>query len=199
MAEELPPLVVAADLSAFNVDITETALVERLIDVVSTGIREAAGAPISKVTSTVELYGRSSAFLELPGGPVHNVAEVSRGGRSLTDFKVRDGRLWRKLGWGNIEDDIQVTFTHGWDPVPADVVKLAVNLIAAGLLEATSEDGLASRRGLVSRQESIDDYSRQESYVRGEDEVVDLTEIPDRTREWLQRRFSGQAFVTGGY
>ncbi|WP_258933203.1 hypothetical protein [Nesterenkonia pannonica] len=76
--------------------------------------------------------------------------------------------------------------------------KLAVNLVAAGLNEATSEGGLASRRGLVSRQESIDDYSLQESFVRGEDEVVDLTEIPDRTRQWLRERFSSQAFVTGG-
>lgn len=199
MAEDvLPPLVTVADLEAFNVDINDVELAERMVEAVSSGIREAAsGAAISKVTSTVSLYGRASQFLDIPGGPLHEVVEVVREGQPLDDFKLRDGKLWRKAGWGNIEDDITVTFTHGWDPVPADIVKLAVNLTAAGINEATSDGGLASRRGLVSRQESIDDYSLQESYVRGEDEVVDLTELPDRTRAWLRERFGSQAFVTG--
>lgn len=195
MTEEIPPLVVAADLSAFGVDVSDDALIDRLIDVVSAGIRDAAGVPISKVESTVELYGSSSAFLDLPGGPIHSVSTVLVNGVEADGYKLRDGALWRKAGWGQFEDDITVTYAHGWEPVPADVVKLAVNLVAAGVNEATSEGGLASRRGLVSRQESIDDYSKQESFVRGEDEVVDLTELPDRTRTWLRRRFSAQSHV----
>lgn len=199
MPDTLPPLVTVADLQTFNVEIDDEALAEAIAESVSAGIRDAAGAPISMITSTAQLYGKTSAFLEIPGGPLREVVEVTRDGTPVTDYKVRDGKLWRKAGWGNIENDIAVTFTHGWEPIPADVVKLAVNLTAAGLNEAQSEEGLASRRGLVSRQESIDDYSLQESYVRGEDEVVDLTEIPDRTREWLRSRFGGQAFVTGSY
>lgn len=199
MTEELEPLIMAADLSVYGVDDTDDALVDQLIAVVSSGIREAAGAPISKVTSTVDLYGKPSEFLALPGGPLREVVEVTDNGKAVTDYKIRDGRLWRKAGWGDIEDDIVVRYTHGWDPVPADVKKLAVNLVAAGINEATSDGGLASRRGLVSSQESIDDYSRQESYVRGEDEVVDLTEVPDRTRTWLRQRFGQQSYVTGSY
>ncbi|NDK31185.1 hypothetical protein [Nesterenkonia haasae] len=198
MPNEFPPLVTAADLEPYDIDTSNEALINSLIAAVSSGIREAAGVPISKVQSTVELYGRNSQFLEIPGGPLLSVDEVLSEGEPVTDYKIRDGRLWRKASWGTIEDDITVTFTHGWDPVPADVVKLGINLVAAGLNEATSEGGLASRRGLVSKQMSLDDYSEQESYVRGEDEVIDLTEIPDRTREWLRRRFSSQAFVTGG-
>ena len=199
MPSEFPPLVTVADLQAYKVEIEDEGLAELTATAVSAGIRDAAGAPITKVTSTIKTYGNPSPFLDLPGGPLHSVEEVTRDGSTVEDFKLRDGKVWRKAGWGDIENDIEVTFTHGWDPVPADVVKLAVNLTAAGLNEAQSEEGLASRRGLVSRQESIDDYSLQESYVRGEDEVVDLTEIPDRTREWLRQRFSDQAFVTGSY
>lgn len=194
--DELPPLVMAADLEAFNIDVSDEAMTDMVVAAVSSGIREAAGVPITLTTSTVELGGRNSTFLDLDVKPVRSVSEVLVNGEPVEDHKVRDGRLWRKAGWGNIEDDITVTVTHGYDKVPADVLKLAVNLIAAGLNEATSDDGLAARRGLVSRQESIDDYSRQESYVRGEDEVVDLTEIPDRTREWLRERFGSQAYVT---
>lgn len=199
MADVFPPLVTVADLESFGVEIEDSGLAEKVAEAVSAGIRDAAGTPITRATSTVELYGVQGEFLQLPAGPVLEVAEVTYNGDSLADWKLRNGMLWRRHGWGGIADDITVTFTHGWDPVPADVVKLAVNLTAAGLNEATSEEGMASRRGLVSRQQSIDDYSHQESYVRGEDEVVDLTEIPDRTREWLQARFSGQAFVTGSY
>lgn len=194
-----PTLATVVDLSDFNVEFPNEGMAERMLEAVSSGIRDAAGVPISKTTSTVTLYGRQEEFLPVPGGPLREVVEVISEGQPVTDFKVRDGRLWRRHGWGRIDDDISVTFTHGWDPVPADVVKLAVNLTAAGINEAVSEGGLASRRGLVSHQESIDDYSVQESYVRGEDEVVDLTEIPPRTRAWLRERFSSQAFVTGSY
>ncbi|GAA1453465.1 hypothetical protein ACFP47_09250 [Nesterenkonia lacusekhoensis] len=200
MADDvLPPLVTVADLVAFNVDVEDEELAKQVAKSVSAGIRAAAGVPISRTTSTVELYGVRTAFLPLPGGPVVSVEKVLVNAQPIEDFKIRDGMLWRRYGWGDIEDDVTVTFSHGWDPVPPDVVKLGVNLVAAGLNEATSEGGLASRRGLVSRQESIDDYSLQESYVRGEDEVIDLTEIPDRTREWLRNRFGNQAYVTGSY
>ncbi|WP_170228538.1 hypothetical protein [Nesterenkonia populi] len=198
MAESLPQLVTAADLHVFNIDTSSQKQMDAVIDAVSAGIRSAAGAPISAITSTVEFGGHAERFFELPGGPLLSVDEVRINDQPV-EYKLRNGMLYRRAGWGRIDDDVQVTWRHGWDPVPADVVKLATNLVAAGLNEAQSEEGLASRRGLVSRQESIDDYSLQESFVRGEDEVVDLTELPDRTRQWLRERFGRQAYVTGSY
>ena len=45
--------------------------------------------------------------------------------------------------------------------------------------------------------ERVDDY--QISFTRGDDEVVDPTEIPPRTRQMLRDRFGGSAHVTGSY
>lgn len=196
---DYPPLATAADLAKYNIDTSDTELVDELLDSVSAAIRDAAGVPITRETSEVTLPGVCNEFLQLPGGPVRSVASVLVDGTVVTDYKIRDGRLWRRRGWGNVSTDVEVTYTHGYDEVPADIVKLTCTLVAAGINEATSEDGPASRRGLASWSEGVDDYRVQETYTRGRDEVVDVTSIPERTREWLRARFGSLAAVTGGY
>lgn len=189
------PFVAVADLTAFGID-TEgrEEIAFQLIDSVVSAVRDAAGVPITRVTSEVVLPGTREQFLPLPGGPIRGVAEVLIDGRPVSDWKVRDGRLWRPAGWQGQSADVTVTWDHGLDRAPEDIVKLVCTFVAAGLNEA--EEGAGERRGKSSIR--IDDY--QESFTRGDDEVVDLTELPDRVKRSLAARFgAGGASVTGTY
>lgn len=187
------PLATVADLTALNVDITgKEVLADSLLASVSEAVREAAGVPITRESSTVSFGTEASRRIELPARPVVSVESVALDGVALTagvDYVLRDGHLWRLDGmWhqhGAVPSELTVAFTHGFAAVPADIVKLVCTFVAAGLNEA--EDGAASTRGVSS--ERIDDY--QVSFTRGDDEVVDLTELPERTRRMLRARFSG--------
>lgn len=190
----LAPLATVDDMGTYcpGVDTSNTALVNGLLASVSAAVREAAGVTISSTTSTVTVTGSTDRWLRLPGGPVTAVSAVEIDGVAVTDYKLRDGMLWRASGWsGPCEPaDIDVTYTQGYDPVPADIVRLVCLLTAAGITQ--DADGYGTR-GMAYT--SVDDY--REGYRQGEDEVVDHTELPERTRADLAARFGGGAFVTG--
>jgi len=82
---------------------------------------------------------------------------------------------------------VTVSLTFGLAEVPADVIDLVCNLVAAGLAHA--EGGYESSVGKLS--ERIDDYSVQ--YAQGADAVVSPMKLPERTRRMLARRFGGSA------
>lgn len=187
------PLATVADLTGFAVDFTgRETLAENLLASVSEGVRDAAGVPITRTTSTVVLAGTREQYLPLPGAPVRAVTAVTLDGVPVTDFKLREGRLWRPAGWSGMWADVSVTYDHGFDEVPADVVRLVCVFVAAGLNTAAE---LGTHRGL--QYESVDDFRR--GFLAGGDEVVDPTELPQRVRDSLRARFSGGAHVTGGY
>lgn len=191
----IAPLATVADLSAYNVDIEDTELVTRLLDSVSAAVRAAAGVPITKTTSTVSLWTEASKRVELPAVPVHSVDEVRLNGEIVNDWVLRGVSLYRASPWQKpweVPGELQVTFTHGYDPVPADIVKLVCTLVAAGINE--NNEGMGETRGVSS--ERMDDY--QVTFTRGEAEVVDKTELPAGTRAWLRARFGGKSAVAVG-
>src|SRR5690625_7223461 len=77
--------------------------------------------------------------MALPGGPLREVASVTVDGKPVTDWRLLDGRLWRPYGWGGAHVPIEGTYTHGYDPVPADIVRMVCMFVSAGLHAA--EDG----------------------------------------------------------
>lgn len=185
------PLAVEADLQVRGIDVTNTALVNTMLDVASATIREAAGAPISRETSTVVLTCWGDSFLRLPGVPVVSVASVLVEGTAMTDFKLVDGSaLWRSQGWGQPlrPVTVTVTLTHGLTLVPADIVDLACNLTAAGIAEAATlaAGGFFDPRVMV---ESIDDYRVQ--FTEGAAAVASVFDLPAGTRSRLRSRFGG--------
>lgn len=191
----LEPLAAVSDLSVYNVDTSDIALVERLLESVSAAVRDAAGVPITKTTSTVTMWTESSKRVELPAMPVHSVDEVRLNGELVTGWVLRGVSLYRDIPWQKpweVPAELQVTFTHGYDPVPADIVKLVCTLVAAGVHE--NDEGMGETRGVSS--ERLDDY--QVSFTRGEAEVVDKTELPAATRAWLRSRFGGKSAVAVG-
>lgn len=188
----LAPLATSADLLARGVDVTDADLADRMLASASAAVREAAGAPISEVTSTVEVeapqHGRR---LLLPSQPVTAVTSVTIDGEAASDYRVVSGHLWRRTGWATPCGDpatVEVTFTHGWTEVPADIVELVCDLAIAGMSVAPE----GAHVGLA--YESIDDY--RVGYLQGAEATASVWELPERTRLMLRRRFGGGAHVT---
>lgn len=187
----LAPLVTVADLSARGIDTSDATAVAADIDAASDAIRDAAGCAITRQTSTVVFAAEASRRVELPARPVVSVTTVLLDGSPVTDWTLIGSSLWRESGWatpGNVPAVMTVTFTHGWDAVPADVVDLACSLIAG----AQQERVAGSHRGKA--YERVDDY--QVGFIPADDHVSAF-EIPDRTRTMLRRRFGTASAVAG--
>lgn len=193
----LTALATTADLSARGIPVTDTDGVTAFLAAASSAVRGAAGCPISKETSTVTLSTEASRRLELPSRPVHSVASVTLDGEALTvgtDVLLRGSSLWREDPWqrqGAVPGEVVVTFTHGLETVPEDVVDLVCSLVAGAL--AAKAAGYEAHTGV--QYESTDDY--RVGYLTGEDAVASVMELPERTKRALRRRFGSQALVAG--
>lgn len=185
----LDPLATESDLPA-SVDVSDLTLVRQKLAAASDAVRDAAGSPISLATSTVKVGAPSGQWLQLPAQPVRSVSAVSIDGVAVTDWALIDGALYRAAGWSCLPAVVEITFTSGFDPVPADVIDLVCQFAIAGLL--TANDG--ARTGLA--YESIDDY--RVGYQQGGEATASAMEVPARTRQMLRSRFGvGGSYVTG--
>lgn len=172
----------------------EDTLVDVFLSEASAAVREAAGVPISLVTSTVTLRGEATHWLPLPGPPIVSVATVAIDAETVTDFKLVDGRLWRACGWQPTCEPalVDVTFTHGFTDVPVDIVGM-VCVMVAGALRAAKSDGVAPVPSDVVSV-AIDDYRVQ--YSQDPDgRSFTLFTIPEHVRCALAARFGGGAGV----
>lgn len=187
----LPPLATVADLTARNIDASNVALANTMLEVASTEVRGAAGSPILQTTSTVTLSGwRCEQYLRLPGPPVQSVATVLLDGSSVTDWRLTEGRLWRCSGWGvdHGPAEVQATFTHGLPVVPADIVDLVCSYTASGMNAAVGA-GYAASPNLIAERDG--DYSV--TYARGAEAVATVMQISEGTRRRLRARFGASA------
>lgn len=189
----LAPLATVADLDARGVTVadTETNLVETYLAVASAAVRDAAGVPISKTTSTVTIEGEMSARLRLPGPPIASVDTVVLDGQTITDWLLRSGQLWRQTGWSDFAapSEVTVTYTHGLPEVPADIVDLVCRIATTTLVSYRSQpdgEGLAAED---VRRERIGDYS----VAYGTDGQITEMELSDQLRSRLAARFGGGA------
>ena len=190
----LEPLATIDDLTKLSLPVEPRSLAGALLESVSSAVREAAGCPITRVSADINLAGTWEQFLSLPVGPVTAVTEVQVDGKPVSDWKLRDGRLWRAGGWGAQHRDISMTVTYGYATVPADIVTLVCSFVGAGMI--ASQDGdLVKDRSLAYT--SIDDF--REGYRTGDSEIVDVTELPARVKNSLRARFASQTYVNGGY
>lgn len=183
----LAPLATTADLLTRGFDLTNAALA---LDIASSLVRDAAGCPISAQTSTITLAGTRANLLELPG-PVTSVDTVTIDGQTVTDYETLPNGLWRRCGWAHGKHLTQVTvaYTYGLTAVPVDIVDLTCTLAKAWADHQTSGGG--STAGLLAV--SIDDA--REQYTAEAAGQLTGAFIPEATREWLARRFSGSVAV----
>lgn len=123
-------------------------------------IRATIGQPLSRATSTVTLYpdgesGRRS-YVDLPAVPVVSMESVLVGGQSVA-YSRRYATL--ELGRVSLDTEITVTYTHGYDPVPEELVKWTCVLAAAQRAAADQSEALGMVAGVLQHTQSIDDYS----------------------------------------
>lgn len=194
-----PPLATVADLetAGVTVDDAEVVSVGYYLAVASAAVREAAGVPISSVTSTVTLPAPDGLWLALPGPPITAVDQVlDADDQEVTGWRLVDHQLWRATGWtagcASGPSTLTATYTHGLPEVPADIVFLVLR-IAAALLQnlRDSDGGSGGLAGDSIRQERIGDYS----VTWSDAERISELELPERTRERLAARFGGGADV----
>ena len=190
----LLPLASAHDLTDRKVAVPAGIDANKTLLAASAAIRDAAGAAITRTTTTLRLLPTGGAWLDLYVSPVREVTRVARDGAVIDDWELLDGRLWHAGGWRRPGDGlglIEVDVDFGYDQAPDDIIDLCCSLAAAAF--AAMADGYDPGRGLSSV--SIDDY--RESFTRGDDEVVNPLELPERTRNALRRRFGRSVYPTG--
>ncbi|MFF1321442.1 hypothetical protein ACFVZZ_18750 [Streptomyces chartreusis] len=191
----LDPLATAEDLEArgFTVDPSEATLATTYLRIASAAVREAAGVPISRTTSTFTLEGTRGQRLRLPGLPIVSVDAVSIDGVAVTDYRLRSEQLWRAGGWTGYEpSEVEVTQTHGLLEVPEDIVDLVCRMAASGIVAARSEDGgtaLATAKEVTS--ERLGDWS----VTYGADGRITEMDLPQYWRDRLMARFGGGVTV----
>lgn len=186
----MDPLATVDNLVDRGIDVSDLTLANTMLEVASALVRGAAGSPISRETSTIRYTGwQSERYLRLAGLPVVSVSTVLVDGTAVTDWRLADGRLWRRGGWG-VDDgpaDVDVTQVHGLLVVTADIVNLVCSYAAAGI--AAAAEGFEAHAGKVA--ERIDDYSVQ--WAQGAESVASVMELPAGTRGWLSSQFGGSA------
>lgn len=193
----LDPLATTADVTDLGYT-GETTGIDRFLAAASAEVRDAAGSPISQVTSTVKLTGYlGDDYLELPGPPVVSVAAVSIDGEAVNadHYRLVGNRLWRAGGWSGsyTPAEVQVTYTHGFAEVPADIKDLVCRMVIAALSAAADGgEGLAINNGGI-QSETIDGATT--TYATSGDSTEAVTEmtLPARTRDRLRARFGGGA------
>jgi hypothetical protein len=187
----LDPLATVADLEGrgLTVDPTESAIVATYLDVASTAVREAAGAAISRTTSTITLEGPAGQWLTLPGLPIESVASVTIDGRAVTDWRLHSERLWRAAGWSGCEpSDVDVTYTHGLLVVPSDIVDLVCRAVAAAVSAYRAlADGEALAADKAVTSERLGDWA----VTYASDGRISEMELTQHWRERLAARFGG--------
>ncbi len=190
----LLPLASVSDLSARKVAVPAGIDANKTLLAASAAIRDAAGTAITRTTTTLRLLPTGGTWLDLYVSPVRAVTRVARNGDVIDDWELLDGRLWRSAGWyrlGSGMGVVEVDVDFGYDQAPDDIIDLCCSLAAAAF--AAMADGYDPGRGLSAV--SIDDY--RESFTRGDDEVVNPLELPERTRTALRRRFGRTVYGTG--
>lgn len=185
----LPDLAAAADLSTRGVDVSDTDLVDAMLAVASSIVRNAAQSPILSTTSTVTLWATDGdRYLDLPGSPVTDIATVILDGDTLdaSDYANVHGRLWRSTGWGGGCEplEVEVTLTHGFAVVPEHIKQIVCDLAILGI--KTAADGA---RDLSVLTESIDDYSV--TFAAGAEAVASAMELPAAVKRALRKQFGG--------
>jgi hypothetical protein len=130
----------------------DLAVAAEAVEVASAMVRSYCRSSITYVIGDVAVIpGTAARRLLLGERPVTAVASVRLDGTLLDPSAYRwqrSGALWRTGGWGGPDHDVEVTYSHGFTTVPADLA--AVTRLAAARLATNPEQ--------LSRQE-MEGYS----------------------------------------
>lgn len=128
----LDPLASIDDLALKTGGKADDEKLKLALDLASGRFREQANNPISMMTETVILDSDGGRALTLPCLPVHEVLALVIDGRQVTDFEWSASgaiRLNRPIPdkWRSV----QVTYRHGYAPVPKGIQDVVLEQAAA--------------------------------------------------------------------
>lgn len=143
MTATLDPFITVQDLSdRLGRDVTTDPGAISAVDSACQICRAVAEQDFNAGTSTVTLDGTGTDALILPQRPVGTVSSVTVNGEAITDWTLSDtGMLfrgtagstpyfWHRPDWPRGRQNVQISYTHGYDSmtVPSDVCEVALNL-----------------------------------------------------------------------
>lgn len=143
----MDPLAIVTDVEAITgelVDDDDVSRVSRLIEMASAAVRTFTAQTLSLVEGDqVWVPSSGTSLLVLPERPVLDVTAVEvEWGEALFTWDAF-GRLRRLDGleWGRTNAPVWVTYSHGYDPIPADVVGLVAGKVANHLTGVAGNPG----------------------------------------------------------
>lgn len=192
---DLEPFATSSDLAVrlgVTYTVEQAARVDELLADACDELRTIIGQPLVRLTSTVELYTDQLGMVILPAVPIVSVDTVELDGEPVEDWQLKDDVLLVPCTIGR-DDPVEVTFTHGWDPVPRELVKFAC-VMAAAVLEGSRQTGaLGPVTGVGRRQESIDDYLVIVDSPTGAETAATAMSLPQPIVDRLRRSYGGRA------
>jgi hypothetical protein len=144
----MPPSDTLASLDALRSEPAASRLsvdrLRRALEASSSAFRSATSQHVSYVADeTIILDSNGSSSILLPELPVTGVSAVTVDGLPVNPAGLwsADGILRRAEGWPRAFRRVTVTYSHGFDPVPADVVDA---VIEAALRRLAAQPGQAA-------------------------------------------------------
>lgn len=150
----MAPLATASELNTYLQRTVPGPLADLLLASASGAVRAYCRWDISLATETLYAIGDGTRLLSLPTLHLIEVDTITIDGveADMTDPKIiwsRTGQLYIWGTWTSLAK-VEVTCTHGWDPVP-DLVRLVTLTMAARALN--NPEGLkTATTGAVTRQ-----------------------------------------------
>ena len=195
MATDLYPFATVADLAA-RLKIDEPApssaeylQLQALLNDASSELREITGQALNPGTSTVTIRTDRTGDGNFPAVPAREITSVTQDDEALTEDEYKfDAKQIRVKSCREVE--LEVTYDHGWEPIPDDLLRWTCVLAAAGLVAARSGNlGLAG--GLSSI--AIDDARATWATNVGEQGAG--VSLPPHIEDRLRRNY-GAAGIT---
>lgn len=142
-----------------------------LLEDASGEMRAVIGQDLTRATSTVQLYldgtevrrhsGRQlrMGYVALPAVPVVLIQEVQVNGATIppSEMLLRHNTLY--IPDVHMEDWLEVTYTHGFETLPEELVKWTCVLAASTLSAVEKTGALGTTAGISQHSRTIDDYT----------------------------------------
>lgn len=137
----------------------------RALERASALVRSLAAQTFSRVADDmVELVGNPTSDLYLPERPVVSVKDISIRTDAvtvdvpLTAVDLRPRGLLRMLGggsWGGDRAAVALTYTHGYEVIPDDVVETVLSIAARKFAETIATPDLPTAAGLTADELAV--------------------------------------------
>lgn len=137
----MEPLATPADLAVRMGGTPDPAHVEAALTDASATVRSYAGQTFTRVTTTDVFSHNSGPSLRLPQRPVNDVFEVVNSAGEDIGFTFIGDRLLVEVS----PYYFSVTYDHGYDVIPDDIIAVTCNVAARALASPPEDAGLVSR------------------------------------------------------